>query len=234
MRRPTTILFDYGSTLLRETRLELDAGRQRVLDLAHNPRGATLAEYKDTLKHLLADIEPVQRDASIEFSARTLGRLMFALLGLSFDVPEEDLEEEFWRAAIDMAPEPGLRDMLDALKAEGIALGIISNTVFSGRVLHNELCRHKLDPYFDHLLASSDYGLRKPHPALFFAGARLMNAVAEDIWYIGDSETNDVIGAQTCGMTGLWYFPGEAKPQKSKPDAVLRHWDDLIGLVNGL
>ncbi|MCL4218990.1 MAG: HAD family hydrolase [Candidatus Hydrogenedentes bacterium] len=231
MRRPTTILFDYGATLLRETRLELDAGRQRILDLAHNPRGVTLTEYKDTLKHLLVDIEPVQRAASIEFSARTLGRLIFALLGLSFDVSEEDLEEEFWRAAIDMAPEPGLRDMLDALKGEGFALGIISNTVFSRRVLHNELCRHGLDHYFDHLLASSEYGLRKPHPALFFAAARLMNAAADDIWYIGDSETNDVIGAQDCGMTGLWYFPGEASPKKSEPDAIVRHWDELTKLV---
>ena len=56
---------------------------------------------------------------------------------------------------------------LGALPRRGIKLGLISNTVWPGRLHTRDLQRFGLDPFFDVLTYSSEHPHTKPHPAIF-------------------------------------------------------------------
>lgn len=228
MQYPKAILFDLGGTLLTEVRFDREAGRVRVLEIAHNPKGATLADYATVVsesRELWA-----QRDACfLELPVAAFDQLVSDRLGLTFDMPMREVELEFWKAAVRMEPEPGIVDVLDHLRAKGLPMGVVSNSAFSGNTLSWELRRHGLDVSFKFLMSSADYGVRKPHPMIFLAAAARLGLEPEDIWFIGDTFEADVVGAAGAGMRAIWYNPKQAERvgEASSPITEILHWNEL-------
>lgn len=87
---------------------------------------------------------------------------------------------------------------LDALKARGKQMGIISNFSPNCESLLRQL---GLAHYFDFFVVSGILGIEKPDPRIFEAAVSAAGKDAGALVYVGDSIFHDVQGAQAVGMS---------------------------------
>ena len=231
MRKPRGILFDLGGTVLGEFQFDRLAARIHLLGIAHNPKGITMAEYAAVAQEFHTTVWDKRDEQLLEFPVAAFWRLVDERLGITFDMPMDDVELEFWRRAVTMRPQPGIGEALEALRADGLPLGVVSNSAFSGRVLSWELEQHGLLEPFEFVMSSADYGVRKPHRAMFMTAAAKLGLAPRDAWFIGDLPAQDVAGALAAEMTALWYNPNGLANGEVAPHAEVRHWSELPGMV---
>lgn len=91
-------------------------------------------------------------------------------------------------------------EVLRALHAAGMKIGLISNTQ---RCLASFQKHFDLDGLFAVTLSSSDHGYMKPHPSIFEAALRAVDAAPAEAVMVGDSLAHDVEGARVLGMRGI-------------------------------
>lgn len=89
---------------------------------------------------------------------------------------------------------------LDALRARGKRLGIISNFSPNCESLLGDL---GLARYFDFFIVSGILGIEKPDPRIFHAAVAAAGVPIHEMVYIGDSVHHDVEGAQDAGMDAI-------------------------------
>ena len=82
----------------------------------------------------------------------------------------------------------------------GIELGVISN--FDSR-LYRVLSVLGLAPYFKSVTISTEVGAAKPSPEIFKAALSKHQCEAACAWHIGDSRSEDYIGARATGMRAI-------------------------------
>ncbi len=209
MQRPEWVLFDYGETLIHEEERGIEAGYEAVLQRAtSNPRGVTTADVLGFSAEFYQEILHSAREHSVEVYRPHTERLIFETLGVGFDMPYEALDDVFWDAAHPGEPTPDMPAFLAFLKAENIRTGVISNLGFSGESLRRRLDRLLPDNDFRFVIATSDYGIRKPAPAIFRLALTKTGAAASNVWYVGDNARADVFGASSVGMVPVWYRSG--------------------------
>ena len=102
----------------------------------------------------------------------------------------------------------GLAELLAACQARGIPLGIISNWDLRLRSLLDEL---GITRWADPVLISAEVGIEKPAAALFERAVQAMAVPAGNLLHLGDTWTDDVLGATACGLQAAWLNP-TAKP----------------------
>jgi putative hydrolase of the HAD superfamily len=110
-------------------------------------------------------------------------------------------------------------------------MGVVSNCTFSGPAIEYELRKHDVLGFFKFVVSSADYGIRKPHPLIFETSAAKIGADPKDIWFIGDSLKNDVLGSSACGMQPVWFNPKGADAETSAVGIEIRAYTDLIGIL---
>ena len=116
--------------------------------------------------------------------------------------------------------------VLDALHAQGLTLGVISDWgIGLGLILRH----HDLVRYFDFAVVSAAVRLAKPDPALFETALRRADAIPDYALHIGDSYVLDVLGARAAGITPvLLDRTGTVDPEVI--DCVVAR--DLYGLLD--
>ncbi len=85
--------------------------------------------------------------------------------------------------------------ILDALREQGLKLGLVSNT---GRDLDEFVAHHRLD--VDAALGSGAFGRTKPHPTIFQAVLERLEVEPAAAAMVGDSPEDDVEGARAAGI----------------------------------
>lgn len=101
---------------------------------------------------------------------------------------------EAWRVFPDVVP------ALDALRSDGVRLGIVSN--WDSR-LPALLSRLGLAPRFDAVIVSRIVGVEKPSPRIFEIALREMGAPADSTLHVGDVPELDADGARAAGIDAL-------------------------------
>lgn len=101
---------------------------------------------------------------------------------------------------ISYQPAPGLREVLEDLKAQGISLGIVSNN-HSG--VRRALEEWDLPQYFDSIVISQEVGLFKPDPKILELACSQLGTPCEASLYVGDHPF-DVLCAHMAHMPALW------------------------------
>ena len=215
MQRPSGVLFDFGDTVIHVESYDTAAGRKRLLEFANNASSISIEDVMRSDDEIYGEVKRIKEESMLEVAWQNLDRLLFETLGISFTISYAELEKEFWQAAVKMAPADGIFDVLDILDKNGIKTGIISNTIFSGAVLEEELSRHNLAHRFSFVITSADYGFRKPHHRIFQIAVKKMELEAQDIWFVGDKLEYDVKGAFHSGLFPIWYNP---RNEPGKPD----------------
>ncbi len=99
--------------------------------------------------------------------------------------------------------------VLQALKANGYRLGLVSNLwPFPVHFLFEQL---GLGAYFEHKIYSFEVGQAKPQPEIFERALQLFAVAPEQVMMVGDNHINDVRAALSAGMqAALILRPGVA------------------------
>ena len=125
-------------------------------------------------------------------------------LGETFgrEIPEELFEQlyarfekpDVWRI-YDEVPA-----VLRALRARGLALGVVSNW---DERLGPLLRALNLASFFQAIVISAEVGYAKPDRRIFAAASERLGVPAESLLHIGDQDDEDVIGARGAGWAAL-------------------------------
>lgn len=113
---------------------------------------------------------------------------------------------------------PGTMDMLNALKANGAKLYILSNA--QSAFTPDEIAQSGIADRFDGILLSSDCGCRKPDTAFFDMLFKKYGLKKDETVMIGDDYENDGKGANDYGIKFVFAGGGAAK----------EHYDEIVGL----
>lgn len=93
---------------------------------------------------------------------------------------------------------PHLKETMEALKATGLRLGVISN-IISRSVVRHFLAEYGIEELMDCVITSAETGIRKPSPEIFRAAEKAMDLRPEELAYVGDTISRDVIGTRKAG-----------------------------------
>ncbi len=196
--RPTTVLFDVDGTLIDTYRLYLEAyGRALRPYMGRLPDHAEIAAKRPSS----------ERRFLIDWLGEEQGIACHAAMCSAY----EELHRSFCGGVYD-----GVREMLDALRAVGVPIGVVTG---KGRraweVTESEV---RLGP-FGVVITEDDTEHPKPDPGGLLMALERMGATAEETVYVGDS-LSDLAAARAAGVraaAALW--------PKTEPDDRERFLD---------
>jgi putative hydrolase of the HAD superfamily len=101
-------------------------------------------------------------------------------------------------------PVAGMIELVGALRARGIRVGVVSNSEGRLAELFDEIgWRDRFDAIAD----SGRIGIDKPDPAIFGWALDRLGVQARDAVHVGDSHAADIDGARRVGMRAIWFGP---------------------------
>lgn len=159
-----------------------------------------------------------------------------ALRELRFDddAAAVDLADSYTRLQDDMLYLlPGSRETLEALRAMGIRMAVITNG--SSEAQRGKLARFDICAYFEQVFIDSEVGFSKPDPRMFEHALHAMRLRPDEAWMIGDNLTWDVLGAQRAGITAIWNdYRGQGLPADAPaiPDFIVHSVAELLELLS--
>lgn len=243
MQKPAMILFDYGHTLLYEHTFDTLAGTRALMAHAtRNEHGLTDEEVSDAVSDMFNQLWDAAHPADVEINQILFNKLAYGLLGVEFSLDSREAEAVFWDAAGPARPMEGAGGMLEYLKGAGIRTGVISNISFSGGTLASRVRRLLPQGSFEFILSSADVQVRKPHPFIFRAALAMAGLPPGQVWYCGDNVRCDIEGGHAAGIFPVWYRCGLpcpyrdnlSEPPPTVPHLEIRHWAQLVQILEGL
>ena len=124
---------------------------------------------------------------------------------------------------------PYVKEILGAFREKGLKLGLLSDFPPEAKID----CLG-LSGYLDVLLSSERTGRLKPDPLPFLELSRVLDLSPEDILYVGNSYSYDILGAQRAGMKAAWIIPRRKyhhAKKKEKADFVFYDYRQLLDFV---
>jgi putative hydrolase of the HAD superfamily len=129
---------------------------------------------------------------------------------------------------------PGAHDAIDALKAYGVKLALVTN---GAAVLQRaKVVRFALTDRFDHIQIEGEHGFGKPDERAYQHAMQALGVTAAETWMIGDNLEWEVEVPQRLGIFSIWIdVHGEGLPAEStvKPDRIIRSLTELLPVENG-
>ena len=109
-------------------------------------------------------------------------------------------------------------------------LGVISNNFGNTQGWCDE---YDLSPLLDIVVDSTVVGVSKPEAGIFHAALTGISTLPEETIYVGDTYTDDVVGAKGVGMWAAWLVGEEEKecPDASIVDVQLTTLQELQGFL---
>ncbi len=135
----------------------------------------------------------------------------------------------------DWKPFPDAAETLKILKNHyNFKLGVISNTPWHEGV-ELALKSFKLRKYFDFVITSAKFGIKKPDPKIFKEALDHFGISPEEAVYIGDDLINDIYGAKSLGLRAIQMEKGFEFPTQSnvtiEPDAKVKKISEIIPVI---
>ena len=221
------MLLDFGGTLVEEAGTDIRAGIAALLALAaHRPAQVTLDQVVARAEIVTTEVAARRDRYQVETPWPALTRLIHDYFGIRFTRPMDELELAFWKAAVVMHPMAGARHALDAIHAQGLPMGVLSNSSFGSKVIRYELAKHGLADHLAFVMVSADYAVRKPNPLLFETAAARLGVAPSAIWCIGDRVDTDVDGARASGMTAV-LLSATPRDGSEAADLVVGSWMEV-------
>lgn len=243
MDKPSMIIFDYGHTLLYESEFDFLRGEKEIYKhIVKNPKQLTADEINKFGAELFQNCD-VCRKQGFELHEWQIMKLKYEYLGIELDIPYDEAEKILWRHGSCGARMPFVEEMLDCLKDNGIRSGVISNIGWSGNALSDRINRLLPKNQFEFVIASSEYGIRKPNPMIFELALQKANLKPGNVWYCGDNVRADVYGARSTGIFPV-FFEDETveNPWRGQNDGIsidfehlhIHSWVEMIHIIDKL
>lgn len=118
------------------------------------------------------------------------------------------------------SPFPDAVDLLKALKARGVKLGLLTNGV--SETHHEKIALLQISQYFDALFLADEVGMVKPDPLLFAHACRKLESSPSNSAMVGDRYDRDISGAIEAGLYSVWVnVRNEDVPPGAPPPNVI-------------
>ena len=231
-RHIDAVIFDWGGTLTRWHDIDFHAESlalaQAVVDTHHGPDEITARLHRagDTIWGRSRDHQQSSTVADL-----------FTEAGLEHDAELLGAYYDFW--APHTLTDPDVGPLFEALRADGIRVGVLSNTIWP-RAFHEAIFeRDGVAHLIDGDVYTSEIPWTKPSPRAF--GAAMDAVGASDparCVYVGDRLFDDIWGARNAGLRAIHVPhsdipPGQVGHTEGEPDAVAHRIADVHGIVTG-
>jgi pyrophosphatase PpaX len=126
---------------------------------------------------------------------------------------------------------PGTVESLQALKEQGLALGVVTSKRLPIAMQVMDL--FGLAPYFDLIVTMVDSPRHKPAPDPLLVAAQKLGIEPSEAIYVGDAEV-DMQAAHAAGMRGVWVTWGVGvltDPGEARPDFIVDEMSEVVALV---
>jgi len=124
---------------------------------------------------------------------------------------------------------PGAHDAIDALKARGVKLALVTNGAAVPQRAKVE--RFELAHRFDHIQIEGEHGFGKPEERAYLHAMEALGVTASDTWMVGDNLEWEIEAPQRLGIYAIWMdVHGDGLPAGStvKPDRIIRSLAELL------
>jgi len=124
---------------------------------------------------------------------------------------------------------PGAHDAIDALKARGVKLALVTNGAALPQRAKVE--RFALTHRFDHIQIEGEHGFGKPEERAYLHAMEALGVTASDTWMVGDNLEWEIVAPQRLGIYAIWMdVHGDGLPAGSavKPDRIIRSLAELL------
>jgi putative hydrolase of the HAD superfamily len=124
---------------------------------------------------------------------------------------------------------PGAHEAIDALKARGVKLALVTNG--AAEIQRAKIERFALAHRFDHIQIEGEHGFGKPDERAYRHAMQALDVDADDTWMVGDNLEWEVEVPQRLGIYAIWIdIHGDGLPPGSivKPDRIIRSLTELL------
>lgn len=237
MKTPKMILFDYGQTLVAESKFDGVRGTAAVLQHSvrnkYNLSAEQVQARANEINQEFGRFDPEKRHLfQIEIPNTMFTPYLYESLGIEIALTNAEIDTIFWDAAAPGAATEGVEDFLKFLKNRGIRTGVISNISYAPSVVAARINRLLPENAFEFILTSSNYIFRKPHRRIFDLALEKADLRSDEVWYIGDQYECDVKGALNAGLYPVWYIGAIDLPHREDRSILtVTDWDALKPLI---
>jgi putative hydrolase of the HAD superfamily len=221
------VVFDWGGTLTPWHAVDFAAEAQALALAALDARPEAHRDLQVANQTVWARAKDSQRSATIAD--------VFTEAGLTHDESLLTEYREFWEPHTHTDPE--VAELFRALRADGLRIGVLSNTVWP-RAWHEEFFRRDgvLD-LIDGAVYTSEVPWTKPSPEAFRAAAEAVGV--EDparCAFVGDRLFDDIWGAAQVGMRTVFVPHSDIPPEQvghalGEPDALVHRLAEVLDVV---
>lgn len=132
--------------------------------------------------------------------------------------------------------DPDAIEVLSGLRARGVSVGILSNTMWPRWHHEAVFSRDGLLPLIEAAVYSSEIAVAKPHVDAFQAALAAVGAPASVTVFVGDRPWDDIHGAQEVSMRAILVphsrLGDQAVDIDVTPDAVVSRLGEIVGIID--
>lgn len=229
------VVFDWGGTLTPWHDVDL-VDIWRGYSSVYDPARAD--ELAELLHHGEQRRWSNQFDTNGEIGTGAFEEL-FQEVGVDTSSPQhfEALESYFTKWDPHTYTDSQAQELLETLRGKGIRTAVLSNTMWPRAHHESVLARDGIFHLFDYLLFTSETATGKPHRSVFADVLYNLDVQANEAAFVGDRLFDDIQGAQSVGMRGIW-IPHTTLPASQStdlnitPDAIAQQLGDVLNIVN--
>lgn len=233
---PVAILTDLDDTLISFDGVTRQAWNECYADfMARHRPGFTMDALREAVRAAGSWYwgDPVRHKTGredIRCARREVVGIALATLGVEDRELVNDLADRYSDRHDELIhPYPNTLPTLDALKAAGVRLALITNG--SSRGQRAKLTRFGLTDYFEHILIDQELGFGKPDIRVFEHALSLLKLTNRDAWMVGDNLVWDIEPPKTLGIHAVWHDwrrAGLPEDAKIRPDRIITDIGDLL------
>lgn len=209
-----------------------EGGLKGLMDLIPDSHNLSIETVRGISDELIEATDSVGNKQFVQFSRSQFDRNLFARLGITVDLSDEELDMKFVENTFNVTVEPDAAEMLVKVKNMGIRTGLVSNSNLGGKCFDHFLEKWGLLGPLDFVMSSADYGFRKPHPQLFNTAIAKLGCKPSETWFVGDTLTDDIVGAKNAGMIPIWYNPGLKPNDRELSPLEIHSWGEFTELLD--
>jgi len=225
------IYFDLDNTLLDHNKAE-SKSHKAVYDTYPVLQQIPLDNWLETYQEINHNWWVKYQDGEIDRHQLHFSRFHDSMVKM--DLPTDDSREigvsymekyrEFWDW-VDQAEETF------GLLSKHYNVGIITNGFKETQLKKFE--KLSMDRYTNQMVISEELGVLKPDPKVFDHATKLAGVPREEILYVGDSYSSDIVGGLNAGWKTAWYtgVVGEEETELT-PDLTFNDFADLKTFLN--
>ena len=124
---------------------------------------------------------------------------------------------------------PGAHETIDALRARGVKLALVTNGAADTQRAKIE--RFALAHRFDHIQIEGENGFGKPEERAYLHAMAALGVTASDTWMVGDNLEWEVEVPQRLGIYAIWldaHNVGLPAGSTIRPDRIIRSLAELL------